>query len=152
MYSSTLYQRNNFLLDLRDGQPKHSAHPLKLDSGEGLEVDHHGPVPNKVRQVVYVGAEVDIDVVTCLIHHISQTIVSRKEGSTYRVPRQELEVAVHVSLDQLPNIRHLLNISPKDQVLKNPALDYRMREAGEGAEGTKNRDIAGGHKKISRQW
>ena len=35
-------------------------------------------------EVMYVGAEVDIDVVMCLIiYHVSQMIVSRKEGSTY---------------------------------------------------------------------
>jgi len=117
LYSPTLYQCNDLLLNLLDGPPKSSAHPLELDSGEGLEIEHHGPVLNKVRQVMYVGAEVDIDIVTGLIHHVSQTIVSRK-GSTYGVPQQELqnslEVAVHVSFDQLPNIRLLLNISPKD--------------------------------------
>jgi len=48
-YSPTLYQRNDLLLDLLDGPPKRSAHPLELDSGEGLEIEHHGPVPNKVR-------------------------------------------------------------------------------------------------------
>jgi hypothetical protein len=86
LYGPTLYQRNDLLLDLLDGPPKRSAHPLELDSSEGLEIEHHGPVPNKVRQVMYVGAEVDIDVVTCLTYHFSQTIVSRKEGSTYGVP------------------------------------------------------------------
>jgi len=149
LYSPTLYQRNDLLLDLLDGPPKRSAHPLELDSGEGLEGEHHGPVPNKVRQVMYMGAEVDINVVTGLIHHVSQTIVSRKEGSTNGVPRQELrnslEVTVHVGFDQLPNIRLLLNISPKDRVLKNPALDCRTREAGESAEGAKDRDIARGY-------
>ena len=84
LYSPTLYQRNDLLLDLLDSPPKRSAHPLELDSGKGLEVKHHGPVPNKVRQVMYVGAEVDINVVTCLIDHVSQTIVSRKEGRHVR--------------------------------------------------------------------
>ena len=84
LYSPTLYQRNNLLLDFLDSPPKRSAHPLQLDSSEWLEVKHHGPVPNKVRQVMYVGAEVDIDVVTCLIYHVSQTIVSRKEGRHVR--------------------------------------------------------------------
>ena len=152
LYGPTLYQRNDLLLDLLDGPPERSAHPLELDSSEGLEVEHHGPVPDKVRQVMYVGAEVDIDVVTCLRYHISQTIASRKEESTYGVPRQELqnslEVAVHVSFDQLPNIRLLLDISPKDRVLKNPALDCRTREAGEDAEGAKDRDIPRGYKLI----
>jgi len=60
LYSPTLYQCNDLLLNLLDGPPKRSAHPLELDSGEGLEVEHHGPVPNKVCQVMYVGAEVDI--------------------------------------------------------------------------------------------
>ena len=64
----------------------------------------------------------------------------------YGVPRQELqnslEIAVHVRFDQLPNIWLLLNVSPKDRVLKYPALDCRTREAGEGAEGPKDRDIA----------
>ena len=152
LYSPTLYQRNDLLLDLLDGPPKRSAHPIELDSSEGLEVEHHGPVPDKVHQVMYVGAEVDINVVTHLRYHISQTITSRKEESTYGVPRQELqnslEVAVHVSFNQLPNIRLLLDISPKDQVLKNPALDCQTREAGEGAEGAKDRDIPWGYKLI----
>jgi len=96
-----------------------------------------------------VGAEVDIGVVTCLIYGVGRTVLSRKEGSTYGVPRQELqnslEVAVQVRFDQLPNIRLLLNISPKNRVLKNPALDCRTREAGESAEGAKDRDIARGY-------
>ena len=53
---------------------------------------HHTPYPTWLH---------DIDVVTCLVYHVSQTIISRKEGSTYGVLQQELqnslEVAVHVS-------------------------------------------------------
>jgi len=106
---------------------------------------HHG---GPASWLSYRSCTWDINVVTCLIYHVSQTIVSRKEGSMYEVPWQELQNSlevVHVSFDQLLNIQLLLNISPKDWVLKNLALDCWAREAGDSAEGAKDRDIAWGY-------
>ena len=43
-----------------------SAHSIKFNGSERLEIKHHSTIPDKIHQVMYVWREVNVYVMSCL--------------------------------------------------------------------------------------
>ena len=77
---------------------------------------------------------------------VRKALVQQEWKVTHRVPVQEfeddLEIAVKVRLHELSDIGFLFNVQAESRVFKQPRLDRRAGEGGEGAESSVDRDIA----------
>lgn len=86
---SLLDQSHDVVLDFCNGPAKGSAHTVKLNGGEWLEVENNRPVPDLIRQVVHMVVQMYVNQVASLCSYLfRRSTCAYTKTKTYRVSGQ----------------------------------------------------------------
>lgn len=149
-----LDERNDLPFDLLNAPTKRQCHAVQTDRLKRLEIKYDGGVPQMLGDIFHVDSKMYVYVMSCLFHTSEVLERFKIKRRSHRISIEDVEgcfeIARHVGLYDVPDVRFLLNVCGEDGVLEELGFNGRAGQAGKRRERAVDSDIAWSHELRSR--